>query len=132
MRKPLYTAIIATLMSAPLLAGGGDKDKHAKLDTDGDGVVSRAEFQAYLDEKDLHSQADLDGDGYISQEEFDAMDIEFVSDEQRLSDWDVDADNQLSDVEFREGLYLAFEENETRPGPVDEWEDTGDTGLADG
>lgn len=79
----LGTSAVLALAAMPAIAGhheGGEMkgDKQAKMeemhdkkfekyDTDGDGVVSKAEFMAHAEEK--FGKMDADGDGNITKEE---------------------------------------------------------------
>lgn len=72
----MLSALILGLSTTPVFADGhGDgngKGRHGggmfkKVDTDGDGFISRAEFDAKHNEK--FKKMDADGDGKISQDE---------------------------------------------------------------
>ncbi|MGE4313463.1 MAG: hypothetical protein AB7E85_04235, partial [Pseudobdellovibrionaceae bacterium] len=69
----LGTAIVALGSISPAFAEGGAKDGpkgdrfFAKMDTDGDGVVTKSEFQSHGDE--MFSKMDGNGDGKIEKEE---------------------------------------------------------------
>ena len=73
--KLLGYALVAVLMAstaAPALAGGGMKHARAaewfkSMDTDGDGQISQAEFDA--GKHDRFSKFDLDADGRVTLEE---------------------------------------------------------------
>ena len=59
-------ALLAVLMATSALA------MPAEIDTDGDGVASLAEIQAFYPEvsDELFVEIDVDGDGYVNDEEF--------------------------------------------------------------
>ena len=77
-KHPILALLALSLMATPALAEhhegqhGGDKDgRHkammAKVDTDKDGKISRAEFQARGEQ--MFKEADANGDGFITPEE---------------------------------------------------------------
>jgi hypothetical protein len=79
MKKQVLAALAVSLLAAPVFAqdappAGEHKGPHGgpnrfieKVDTDKDGKVSRAEFQAKGDA--MFKEADADGDGFITKEE---------------------------------------------------------------
>lgn len=68
----VIAACVALSLSAPAaMAKPGGKGKHfEKMDTNGDGVVSREEFDAKHDE--MFSKMDANGDGNVTKEEMKA------------------------------------------------------------
>lgn len=75
----ILTLVAATALSLPLLAAPPEGGQGAgrpganmlqRIDTDNDGQVSRAEFDAAGDT--AFARLDADGDGYVTAEEFDA------------------------------------------------------------
>jgi hypothetical protein len=129
MRNRLYIAIAASLISAPLLAGGMHGEM--KADLDGDGSITQAEFDAYVTENGLYADFDVNDDDFIDEDEFGAIDFDFGDDAKAYGDWDMDADSRLSNVEFRSGLFKSFDDDENGHWDGDEWDDAGDAGLFD-
>lgn len=81
MKKIALSALVASLLAsaaAPALAAGeenGQNQRHRKgkferMDSDGDGVVTKDEFMAHSEKR--FSKMDADGDGKITKEESDA------------------------------------------------------------
>lgn len=80
--------VLGMSLSTPALARGG---RHA--DTDGDGVVSQAEFQAKALKR--FERMDADGDGVITQADVTAKSQE------RFNKLDANQDGVISSDEFR-------------------------------
>ncbi len=90
------------------------KARFDRLDENGDGKISRTEFN--LGKIMLLSLADSDGDGFVSFEET-AMSADF------LKQFDADGDGKLSEIEFVDAVTKAFkvaDENRDRFVTYDE------------
>lgn len=76
MKKAVLMAALAAFVATPALANDPAKmdakidEKFSKMDTDGNGSISEAEFTSAKAEK--FSEADTNGDGMISKEELKA------------------------------------------------------------
>lgn len=75
MKKLLLSVAVLALLTSPAMAGDGDGRDHAKrehhgpkMDTDGDGVVSKSEFIAAQEKR--FDEMDANNDGKIQKEEF--------------------------------------------------------------
>lgn len=68
MRKIIAMTIVA-LLALPGAAFANQDKKFSDFDTNGDGVITKAEFTAKWDEK--FAKKDTNGDGKITKEEFD-------------------------------------------------------------
>jgi len=107
--KLLGYALVASLLAAtaaPALAGGGMKHSRAaewfkSMDTDGDGQISQAEFDA--GKPDRFSKFDLDADGKVTLEEMKQAREQLR--EQRMKRHfealDADGDGAVSEDEMR-------------------------------
>lgn len=74
MKTPILATAFAALLAGPAIAGDqprGDAPRMERVDTDGDGRVSRAEADAAADQrtKDWFDKLDLNKDGYVTQDE---------------------------------------------------------------
>jgi Ca2+-binding EF-hand superfamily protein len=93
MKKPIIAALAFTLFAAPVFAQdteghggpGGEHQRHGpehflnEVDTNKDGKVSKAEFNAKGET--MFSESDADHDGFISQDEMKA------AHEARMAKW---------------------------------------------
>ncbi|MCP4805579.1 MAG: hypothetical protein GY913_15420 [Proteobacteria bacterium] len=83
-------------------------ESYERMDVDGDGRVSRAEYSPDGQHEDRFESRDLDGDGYIDAEERRAWHDEHGQTTERFKRWaqvgvtqhDTDGDERLSDAEF--------------------------------
>lgn len=78
------------------------------LDADGDGAVSKEEFQAgHKDRPGMFTMLDADGDGAVSQEEF--VNRREARRQARFKTLDRDSDGKLTQEEYSEHLAQVFE-----------------------
>lgn len=134
----LAVSALALALGGPASAAEVDFDA---WDTHGDGQLSRQEFQAGLRNAGIFGKWDADGDGRLSRDELDEG-IERNPDRyaERFGDvdlWGVDLghDNYLTDNEFYDGIYGAYDAdaNDVLEAPEfgDLGDDMGDEGFWD-
>ena len=70
-RALLACALVLALVAPAAAQQGAGGQMFQRLDTDGDGQISRAEAQVPRDQR--FDRMDLDGDGAISKAEFDTL-----------------------------------------------------------
>jgi len=78
MKKFLMTTALTLAFAAPAMANGGTATTDAKkadawfskIDTDGDGKISKEEHDTFSD--NMFTQMDTNGDGFISKDEMKA------------------------------------------------------------
>lgn len=66
--KAILTGLALLILAAPAVAERADQDK-PDLDTDGDGYVSQAEWDAAERKRGNFGDIDTDGDGLLSKDE---------------------------------------------------------------
>jgi predicted small lipoprotein YifL len=71
MKKLFMSVAVLAFLATPALAGDYEGKKGPKMDTDGDGVVSKSEFMAKQEAR--FDEMDANNDGKIQKEEFKAM-----------------------------------------------------------
>ena len=76
----IFSAAAALALVSPALAQEGEKSPHRggmmeKMDSDSDGMVSKAEFMAFHEKR--FAEMDANSDGKISKEEIDAKKAEW-------------------------------------------------------
>ena len=111
----LTVALVAAIVAghatqAVAAASGHEKGAHPRfeaIDTDGDGTLTRAEFQAHMDSR--FAKADANGDGVLTREELEAQVGKHQSERRaRMLDRifekrDADGDGVLSKAEMQAG-----------------------------
>lgn len=80
--------------------------EYGDVDIDGDAVLDDNEFAAVWDETGFYDRWDIDQDGYIDDQEWTDVPSQYRGDVNTgLQEWDSDADQRLSEDEFRTGVY---------------------------
>jgi Ca2+-binding EF-hand superfamily protein len=94
----LIPVAIASILCGVAVAGGG-KDKLSKMDKDGDGTVTAAEYAE--GSKAMFGKLDKDGDGYVTAAEMDAahgpMDARAHSNEQAAARTEGGSEQTMAD-----------------------------------
>ena len=77
MRAVIVMIALAALCVAPLAVSAGGKPEFAKMDTDGDGQLTAAEFDAFIEAdpelgiaKGAFAEMDVDKDGIVTVSEY--------------------------------------------------------------
>lgn len=98
MKMTAFAALATLAAAGTVLAEAHMAVSLQALDTDGDGMVSGAEFSEGTRGAGLYARYDTDGDGMVSEAEFDAANLSF---------YDTDGDGMISEAEF-EGVAADF------------------------
>lgn len=93
-QKHIAAAALAALLVSPLALANEGKDKAMK-DSDGNGMVSQTEHEAWADKK--FTKLDSDGNGQLSQSE---LDKPGKDKSQKFADLDADGSGDVSQQEF--------------------------------
>lgn len=118
-------ALVAVMAAAPAAA----QTSFETADENDDGEISKDEFYGTVSDLGIYSDWDLDADGIIDVDELDSLDFDddFAADYV----WDVDNDGYVDAVEFYEGVYVGFDDDESGHWDGLEWDDAGDEGFWD-
>ena len=122
------SALALSLLAAPALA-----QEFSEWDGDGDGAISKEEFNTGFGENEAFSNWDANGDGALDETELGTGFGDREAGE--FSEWDQNADGLANDEEFNAGVYGNYDTDESgaieEPEFGDVGDDMGDGGLFD-
>lgn len=127
------SALTLSALSGPALAQQDMNDWHS----DGDSIVTSEEYNAGMDSAGVFDKLDSDGNGSLSEAEF----TEGLGDNEQAfndrfgeswwTDWDADENDELSEDEFNEGTYAGYDADDSGTIEEPEFGDVGDD-MGDG
>lgn len=104
------TALFLLLGFSACSSATEENREYGDVDINGDFVVDDNEYAAVWDEIGFYDRWDIDHDGYIDDKEWDDVPARYRGEETAgWQNWDRDADQRLSEEEFRGGVYGAFD-----------------------
>lgn len=122
MNRITLTGAALAVLGTVAWAGGDLKG----MDEDGDGRISRNEYESHVSEINVLESRDTNTDGIIDESEYDV--IGFDAD---FDAWDVNEDSYLDRDEFRDGIFSTYDANNDGYWESDEFDDVNEAGIFD-
>ena len=112
-----YIPLLALLMLGFTACSSATEEnrEYGDIDLDGSGELDDREFGTAWTESGYYDRWDTNADGFLDETEWEAGRGRYMGDYTgAFGDWDMDADNRLSEDEFRTGAYGYFDRDQNR------------------